>query len=38
MPYIGMPHYKGVARIFGWGSAIWNEATDSATCFASEAA
>ena len=22
---------KGVASIFGWGSAIWSEATDSAT-------
>ena len=28
---------KGVARIFGRGSAIWSEATDIATCFASEA-
>ena len=28
---------KGVARIFGWGSAIWSKATDSVTCFASEA-
>ena len=28
---------KAVARIFGRGSAIWSEATDSATCFASEA-
>ena len=24
--------------MFGWGSAIWSEVTDSATCFASEAA
>ena len=29
---------KGVARIFGMGSAIWSEATYSATCFAGEAA
>ena len=29
---------KGVARIFGRGSAIRSEATDSAICFASEAA
>ena len=30
--------YKGVARIFGRGSAIWSETTDSVTSFASEAA
>ena len=29
---------KGVVRIFGRGSAIWSEATDSATCLASEVA
>ena len=29
---------KGVARIFGRGSAIWSEATNCATCFAGEAA
>ena len=29
---------KGVASIFGKGIAIWSEATDSATCFVSEAA
>ena len=29
---------KGVARIVGKGGAIWKEATDSVTCFASEVA
>ena len=37
IPNMGVAAPKGVARIFGRGSAIWREATDSATCSASEA-
>ena len=32
-----MKTIKGVARFFGRDSAIWSEATGSASCFANEA-